>query len=673
VAYVVFALLGLTGGAAIAFIAMAVLIGHRGSAVLNFAQGAIAMYVAYEFYDLRVNGDYFQPIPGLPNPISISSHGLGFWPAFLGALATAAVLGLLSHLLIFRPLRRAPVLARVVASVGLLLMLQSVVTLRFGTSPVSVPRIFPAGRAFTFAGTDIPKDRVWLTLIAAVFGIALWAIYKYTRFGLASRAAAENERGAVLIGLSPDFQAMASSVSAAVLAGLGGILVSPVTALSPDGFTLIIIPALASVLAGRFRSFSITVVTGLLIGMLQSVLTNLPTKLSWFPQTGIVDLLPFVLIIVLLFFTGKTVPTREMLSEARLPAVPISRHPFISSGIGLVIAVVLLSTLTGAARLALINSLIGVIICASLVVLVGFLGQISLFQTVLAGVSAFILARFSTQWGVPFPFAPILSVLVAALFGLAAALPAMRVRGVSLAVVTLAGGWSIEQLWFNNFSLNGGFSGAVIQKPRFFGLDLSFTRGTNVGQVSYCVLLLIVVVLVAVTVLNIRRAHTGRRMLAIRSNERAAAAIGISVMRTKLLGFTISSIIAGTGGVMLGYEQQTVSASSYDVLLSVSFLAVAYLGGITSMSGAVAGGMLATGGIGFYLTDILVLNHLNNGLELEGAVAGLGLILTAILNPEGIAGAMRQSIAKLARARVRPHPPISPDDVAQLAFSGEAR
>jgi ABC-type branched-subunit amino acid transport system permease subunit len=664
--YVLFAILGLTGGAVISFIAIAVLIGYRGSGVLNFAQGAIAMYVAYEYYDLRVNGDYFQPVPGLPNPIAIKPGGLSFAPSILLALATAAVLGLLSHLLVFRPLRRAPALASVVASVGVLLILQSVVTMRFGTTPVSVPQIFPSGTAFSLFGVHFPKDRAWLVLIVALLGIAGWAVYKYTRFGLATRASAENERGAVLIGLSPDFQAGISWVLAALIAGLGGILVSPVTSLSPTGFTFVIIPAFAAVLAGRFRSFSITVAAGLAIGMAQSLFTNLPAKISWFPQTGVADLVPFVVIVALMFSTSKSIPTREMLAEARLPAAPVARRPLLSGAIALAGAVILLFALSGGYRLAFINSLIGVLVCASLVVLVGYLGQISLFQMALAGVSAFMLARFTTEWGVPFPVAPILAVLVAAAFGLVAALPALRLRGVSLAVVTLAAGWSIEQIWFNNYSLNGGYSGAVIAKPSLFGIDLSFTRGTDIGQMSFCMMVLVVVAAVGFAVMNIRRSHTGRRMLAIRSNERAAAAVGISVARTKLLGFTISALIAGVAGALLGYEQQTVSASSFDILASVTFLAVAYLGGITSMSGAVAGGVLATGGLGFYIIDVLVLNHLANGLQLQGAVAGIGLILTAILNQEGIAGAVRQSSEKLLRRKSAP-----PPDTAQAMAVAE--
>src|SRR5262249_46061027 len=150
----------------------------------------------------------------------------------------------------------------------------------------------------------------------------------------------------------------------------------------------VIIPAFAAVLAGRFRSFSITVAAGLGIGMLQSLLTNLPAKVSWFPNTGVSDLLPFVVIVALMFSTSRSIPTREMLAEARLPAAPVARRPVLTGLGALAVAVVLLLTLSGGYRLALVNSLIGVIVCASLVVLVGYLGQISLFQMALAGVSA---------------------------------------------------------------------------------------------------------------------------------------------------------------------------------------------------------------------------------------------------------------------------------------------
>jgi ABC-type branched-subunit amino acid transport system permease subunit len=225
------------------------------------------------------------------------------------------------------------------------------------------------------------------------------------------------------------------------------------------------------------------------------------------------------------------------------------------------------------------------------------------------------------------------------------------VRGVSLAVVTFAVGWAIEEVWFNNESFNGGFTGATVPRPTLFGIDLSFTRGTDVGTMPFCIMLLIVVVLVGFAVVNLRRSDTGRRMLAVRSNERAAAAAGVHVARTKFIAFGVSAFIAGLGGTLIGYQQSTLSPSSFDVLVSVSFLAVAYLGGISSVAGAVVGGTMATGGLGFYIIDQLVLNHVNNGLDLQGAVAGIGLILTAILNQEGVAGALRDQMVRLRRSR----------------------
>ena len=461
--YALFALLGLGSGAVLGILALGILLGYRGSGVVNFAQGAVAMYVAYVWYDLRTSGQYLLPVPGLPGGVRVcGSAGCGTGVALVLSLVSAAVLGLILHFAILRPLRRAPMLASVVATIGLVLLLQAVIGYRFGTNTLAVPSLLPQSGFIAVLGAKVAVSYFILAGLCIVLAIGLTLFFRFARFGLATRAAAENEKGASLLGYSPDFQAGVNWVLASLLAGIGGILIAPLTQLTPTAFSLLIIPALAAALLGRFSSFIVTAIAALVIGMLQSVLTNLPSTVSWFPSVGTQDALPFIAIIVAIFFLGKSLPTRGSAVEARLPSVPAPSRASIASGTGLFVIVgVLFFVMSATLRIATINTAIAALVCLSLVVLTGYVGQISLFQLAIAGVSAYALCEFTTNLGIPFPLAPLLAALAATCVGLIAAMPALRVRGVMLAVITLAGGYAIETFFFDNPTYTGGAAGAV--------------------------------------------------------------------------------------------------------------------------------------------------------------------------------------------------------------------
>jgi branched-subunit amino acid ABC-type transport system permease component len=634
----------------IAFIALGIVLGYRGSGVINFAQGALGMYVAYVFFALRKAGRYVLPIPGLPGFWQIGpKSGMSLWPSLVISLATAVALGLIVHFLIFRPLRNAPALAKVAASIGLMLTLQSIISYRFGTETQSVPRVLPDGTAFEFAGVKFPVDRLIIAVAAIAVAIGLAVLFKYTRFGLATRAAAENERGAMLLGVSPDFQAGMSWVLATLLAGVGTILVAPLTDLTPTTFTLLVIPALAAGLIARFTSFGVTVTAALALGVMQNELTNLPNKFTWLPSVGLPEALPFVVVIVVMFLLGKSLPERGTASEGRLQAVPPTHRRIWIPIVVFAATAFAIYTVSASYRLALVNSMVGAILCLSLVVITGYVAQISLFQMTVAGVAAYLLAGFANGLGIPFPIAPLLAATGAMIVGLLAALPALRVRGVNLAVITLAGGWAIERVIFNNPDYTGGFNGASVPPISMFGRDLPFSHGRITAQPAFGLFVLCVLTVVAVVVSNLRRSMSGRRMLAVRTNERAAASMGVNVPRTKLIAFAIASFMAGIAGCVISYQQTNLSASSFSAFISVAVLAIAFLGGITTVVGGLVGGVLFTGGLMTVLFDNLIFSRSANGAALQDLIGGLGLILTAILNPIGIAGGLGLTIEELKK------------------------
>jgi branched-chain amino acid transport system permease protein len=177
---------------------------------------------------------------------------------------------------------------------------------------------------------------------------------------------------------------------------------------------------------------------------------------------------------------------------------------------------------------------------------------------------------------------------------------------------------------------------------------------------------------VALGVNNLRRSATGRRLLAVRTNERAAASMGIDVARTKLLAFAVASMLAGVAGCLIGYQQSILSGDSFGALVSISFLAIAFLGGITTVVGAMVAGALVAGGLSPVLLDSLIFSRSANGAALQDLIGGVGLILTAILNPIGIAGGVRLTIDQFKGKRSRPHPAGQDDQAAPAVPSVES-
>jgi branched-subunit amino acid ABC-type transport system permease component len=638
--YLVYATLGLASGAIIAFVALGIVVGYRASGVVNFAQGAIGMYGAYAFVGLRTKGVLFQPIPGLGPGLQIGPKtGLDLVSSILLALLVSLILGFLVHRLVFRPMRGSPPLAQVVASVGVLLVLEALVSVRFGTNPIVAPPVLPKNGTIELNGTFLPNDRVLLVVIVLVISAILWAVYRYTRFGLATRGAAENEKAAMLIGLSPDRLAGISWMVASLIGGLGAILSAQITGLTPQGYTLIVIPALAAALTGRFQSIWITALAALGIGAVQSVLSNLSNDVPWWPP-GTPDAVPFILIVIVMFVAGKSLPQRGSAAIGRLPKVPKPGPRLIPSAIAIVVTVVVVLIATDALRSAITVSLIGALVCVSLVVLTGYVGQISLFQLTLSGVAAFLLSYLTTNLGLPFPIAPLVAAMGGAVLGLIAAVPALRVRGINLAIITFAFGFAIDQVVFSNQVISGNFQGLTVVPPVVFGLDLSFISGAQIARVPFVIMSMVIFALCAWAVSNLRRSRTGRRMLAVRSDEQAAAAAGIDVSRTKIIAFIIAGFLAGIAGTLTAYQQSSVSGANFVVLASLALLASAYLGGITSIPGAIVGGTLVAGGLSPFILDFLIFKNIDNGLQVQTVITGVLLIVMAILNPEGIAGAM---------------------------------
>ena len=646
--FLLFAVLGLGEGALIAALAISVVVFYRGSGTVNLSMGAIAMVASYFYYSADSGSFGFHP---------------PWWLALILTLIFIAVLGTIIELALFRPLRSSSPLAKLAASLGLLLLAQALIAIIYGNNTLSPTSILPSSTVHLL-GRTVPVDRLILALIVVVLAAVLWALYRFSRFGLATRAAAESEPHAMYAGLSPGRLSLVNSLLASVIAGAFGILVAPLITLNTTTLPFEIVPALGAALFAGFSSLGVACFAGLLMGAGASLL-NYWSSQSWFPQSqgnplnGLAELLFFVLVAIAMAWRGSKVPARGELTEKRMPLAPRPENLARSTVIALVAGVALLIVFPYDFRQAMVNSMLGAMLCLSLVVVVGFVGQISVVQVALAGVTGFAMSHMLTSVGgvwADFPLAPLIGVGCALIVGFITAVASLRVRGVSLAVVTLAGAVAIEQFGFGNAAWGEQASGSPVNPLHVFGLNLSpeaAFRGIDAKVPSpvFGIVVLVVLVLLCLLVAGIRRGTIGQRMLAVRSNERAAAAAGIDVRRVKLTAFMVSALIAGACGALYAYNFETVSSDLFGSVNALVIIAYAYFGGITMISGALFAGLGATEG--------LIPHAFDRWFGLSGnwalLIGAVGLLVTLVVNPDGIAGTAywKRRAAKMRAAAAR--------------------
>ncbi len=646
-----YALLGFGLGAIYSLAAYGIVVIYRGSGVLNFAQGAMAAVGAFVYFELLEGG----------------------WPTALavtGGVVAAALLGGVTQVVVMRPLRNASPLTRLVATLGVLTVIQTLLLIEYGDSQKFVKSFLPTDLWEPASGLSVSVDRIWLLGIATVLAIGLWAIFRFTRFGLTTRAVAENEEVAAGLGRSPQLIATVNWAAGAGLAGLAGILVVPIIGLSVLQVGLLLVPALAAALVGRFSSFPLTLLGGVLIGVLESELTS---GADWIPEflkaPGWSKSVPFIVIIVMLLLSGRALPLRSHVLD-RLPSVGTGRIRPVPVIVAFAVAFVALNGV-GFGGLdanwvgSVTTTIVAATICLSLVVVTGYAGQLSLAQYALAGIGAYVATRAASggeilglfSFGtVDFELALVLGVVCAIPVGLLVGLPALRTRGVNLAIATLGLALIIERVVLGNPDYTGGFEGTVVGRPDIFGLDLDPVTHPE----RYATFCLALFTIAALAVANLRRGRAGRRLIAVRTNERAAASLGINVVGAKLYAFGAAAAIAGLGGILLAFRTRTVLFAQFNVFASIQVVVQAVIGGIGFIGGALLGGTIAVGGLIAYAANELL------SIDDEYIVLATGVILvvSVITFPDGVAAQLARLFGRVGR-RLAPseRPPIEIPEV----------
>lgn len=621
----VYFLLSLPLVGAIAMFALGIVVIYQASRVLNLAHGAMAMVPAYVVFELAHRG---VPVAAAV-PLGIAS---------------GAVLGIAVERFFVRPLGRQSPTAQTVGSVAVLGLLLAVAVKVWGTTPRNAVDLFPAGGLHVGASL-LRWGQIGLVGVAVLASGALFCVFRFTGVGLAMRSAAVNRRGAALVGIDPDWTARLAWITGGALAGTAGILLAPVTTLHPYSLALLVLPGFVAALIGGLDSLPGALVGASVVGLAQGMVPAIgliPGIGSFATQVGAPQLVLAVVAFLVMYWRGSGVrataardAVAPAVQPARTRAASAARRSSPATSLARLVAMggLLLWPLMGAnfsllgdASQAAMLTLVAV----SVVILTGWVGQISLGQASFVGIGAFITGVVSRRFHVPFPLSLPLAAAVAA--GAAALLGtvALRVRGLYLAVATLIFLWMSNEYLFRSSWLVGAGGSSSIGPQRIGNPGrLPFFDLTDRGTFYYVALAAAVTALRSAA--NLRDSKTGRAFFALRGSEVAAASLGIDVTRYKLAAFAISGLFAGAAGNLMMVGQGAASATQFAFGVSLFYLAIPVVGGLTSLGGAVAASVL-----------FAALNELFFRVRALGGwldVVGAGLLAVVLLAyPGGLAG-----------------------------------
>ncbi|MFE3000988.1 ATP-binding cassette domain-containing protein [Nocardia sp. NPDC059246] len=625
-----YALLGIGLGAIYTLLGQGIVLIYRGSGVLNIAHGGFAMFGAYLYLQLHV--------PGSMGTSFSAQQGWPVLPSFAVAVLATAAIGLATDQLLLRGMRNASPLARLIATVGVLLVLIAAASKIWGGSPPFVPAILPTDIWQLSSTITLPSSYVWMVVIAAVATTLLAAMWRFTRIGWVTAAVSQNERGAAALGISPGFVSSATWSAGAGLAAAAGILLTPITQVSVGGLSLLVIPVLAALLLGGFQSFPATFASGMFVGIAQTVALNYN---DFFEQrlhiTMASDAFPVLVVLLVMIVRGSSLPLRGHIGE-RLPAIGTGRIHWPATVIAIAVGLIAIFSSSNPTTLAAVAVTFTVAtLLLSLVVLMGYAGQISLAQYALAGIGGLIAARLALKYELGLAPALVIGMLGATAAGLLIAVPALRLRGVNLAVITLAAAWAIHDMVFANPRASGDAAGIAVGRAQLFGWEIS----GSTHPARYAAFTLVVFALVGVLVANLRRSRFGRRMIAVRSNERAAAASGVAIFRTKLLAFAVSGAIAGLAGTLAAFQYESTSFVTLDAFTSLLAVAWVVIGAVGFVLGAVIGAILAPGA----LLSLIGL-HWHGFGDWLALIGGVGVLLAVRFNQNGITYGITRGLSR---------------------------
>ena len=664
---------GAPPGAVYALIAVGFVLTYKTSGVFNLAFGAQAYVSAALYFKARTDWHW------------------GALPSFLLAVVIVApLLGLALEWLIFRHLRTASAVSKLVVTIGLAVAIPALFdilanfTAIAGKTPVGIA---PDGsKVFydPFGVYKFSRDELMTMGIAVVATLALGALFKFTALGLRMRAVVESPRMTELDGIPADRVSAFAWTLSSFFAGLAGVLIAPrFNTLAADNFFNLVVVAIAAAAVGSLVSLPKALAGGLGLGVFIALFnTFLPrwsNQYTWLRpiQDNLTPAIPFLVLFAVLVFVPsirRTSESRDPLADVDPPSRSLGaivrdrRRTIISTAIGVAILALIGLVVFGRADqrwlFLVTEAAVLAIVFLSITVITGQAGQISLCQGAFAATGAFTVYQMVQRYDAPVLPATLLGAVIAAAVGALLSLPIRKLGGVWTAIATLAFAYFFDAVIVKLPFVGGGTKslsqGTVVPRPIIGALSFKSDK-------AFLALVLVVFVLVALAVTQMRNGTLGRVLVALRGSEVGAQSIGISPGQARLVAFAMSGFIAGLGGGLLAIQQGNVNyATNFSPFAALFWVVIV----VTLSSRTIQGAAMAAAS--FALFDAVILKGTFIGWILRSpsripgflpisskwvfVLFGLGAIQYA-RHPEGILEySKRRSAARAADRHAAKHP-----------------
>jgi branched-chain amino acid transport system permease protein len=615
---------GVLEGSIYAVLALGFSLIFRVAGVINLSQGAFCIAGALTMYS-------FEVTLGWPTPLAAA--------ASVGSIALAAFL--IGTLTFVPAMSRLPNSGVLMLTVGILTLIEGAALIVWGSEPYALPP-FSGEHPVEFLGLRVASQGLWIFGVTTLVVIALWYLLARTSLGQSLRACAENMMAARLMGIDVRDMMLLSFVLAAVIAAIGGILISPITSLQFDSGRLFSIYGFIAVAIGGMGSFAGAVFGGLFLGIVSQLAAAYVSSL--FSNALALG----ILLLVLIFrpsglFAGRTARRTDVRDEQRVYSAAAQIRGPTAWALGVIAAVGLFTIPSIVPAGGLLNSLVitGIwfIAVLGLDILMGFAGQVSLGQAAFTAIGGYTAAILATNHGLPPLAATMCGAVLAVACSIVLGLVTARLRGHYLALATLAFGLLVDSIAVGWTDLTGGPSG-LVGIPSFSMGGFSFSTPLSM---YYLVASLIVVLVLFLA--GGMQGSFGRALQAIRTDPLAAAALGINVPRYKLAAITISAALAGVAGSLYAFNFHFLSPEMVGTQRSLEMLGMLVIGGEATLAGPIIGVALLT-----------LLPTIFQPLALYKTLAtGVLLIVFFSYLPQGIFGTIANALARLGGKRGLPN------------------